>query len=169
MVNADQATIPEKWQSITEGVKRQFSGVKTNGRSISAEKYNQSLIKNYCGKYLTPKSSPRNTRFREIVGSGKRYRFKIGSIPQNREGKIGSGMLGFLCFDSLYTSRKRYPYFLRKAVGKRKRMERSSIDNNCEQITGFDLKTWLPNRKHYEAFERSSKTVQQALPVLIQK
>lgn len=70
MVDADQAAIPEKWQSIIKGVKRQFSGVKTNGRSISGEKYNLSLIKNYCGTYLTPKSSLRNTRFREIVGSG---------------------------------------------------------------------------------------------------
>lgn len=132
MVNADQATIPEKWQSIIKGVKRQFSGVRTNGRSISVEKYNQSLIKNYCVKYLTPKGSLRNTRFRENVGSGKRYRFKIGSTPQIREEKIGSGKLGFLCINSLYISRKRYLYFLRKAVGKRKTMERSSIDNNCE-------------------------------------
>lgn len=132
MVNASQATMPEKLQSIIKGVKRQFSGVKTNGRPISAKKYNQSLIKNYCGKNLTPKSGLRNTRFREIVGRGKRNRSKIGSIPQIRDEKIGSSKLGFICFDSLYISRKRYLYFLRKAVGKRKKIERSSIDNICE-------------------------------------
>ena len=129
MVDASQATMPEKWHPIIKGVKRQFSGVKTNVRPISAEKYNQSLIKNYCGTYLTSKSSLRNTRFREIVGSEKRYRFKIGSIPQISEEKIGTSKLGFLCINSPCISRKRYLYFLRKAMGMCKKREHSFIDN----------------------------------------
>ena len=111
MVHADQAAIPEKWQSITEGVKRQFSGVRTNGRSISVEQYNQSLIKNYCGKYLTPKGSLRNTRFREIVGNGKRYRFKIGSIPQNREEKSEAVCLVFYASTASTQAGKDTPIF----------------------------------------------------------
>ena len=117
MLDADQAAIPEKWQSIIKGVKRQFSGVKTNGRSILAEKYNQSLIKYYCGTYLTPKSSLRNTRFREIVGSGKRYRFKIGSIPQIREEKIGTSKLGFFMHQQPLHKPEKIPLFSPKGDG----------------------------------------------------